>query len=140
MPIALLETEKTYNQQLRGNYTLTLLNPKFNLNKTELAKALITLNIKPNSIQVINPYIKAKKKNLKKGGMKIISKVRPKRFVVTLPDGQKIDENSIAELQNLLAGKLESEFSRVLNKEQLKEKKLASEAENSETTVKEIAN
>jgi ribosomal protein L23 len=110
MSIALLETEKTYNQQLKGNFTLTLLNPKTKLNKTELIKALTQLNLKPNSVQVINPYIKQKKKNLKRGGVKIINKVRPKRFVVTLPDGQKLEENKITELQNILASNFEKQI------------------------------
>lgn len=89
----LTQSEKAYNLQTQNVYLLGLLNSKVTINKTVIIKVLRELKLEPLDVNSHNTYFKNKKKGKK---FMSIRQERPKKFYVKLAPTKKIDEESLA--------------------------------------------
>lgn len=83
----LLQTEKSYQIQLKNVYTLVN-SENVKINKIELTKKLVKMGIRVKKITSTNVQQKAKKK-----GRFTVAQFRPKKYFVILKEGQITEEN-----------------------------------------------
>ena len=94
MSAILLETEKSFNIQETGFFTLIFDDLSFKTNKIELAKVLKLAGLDVVKINSIQPYFKKKKRNSKKRVSVVLVK-RPRKFMIKLKIGQIITPENI---------------------------------------------
>jgi hypothetical protein len=96
MSATLLETEKSYNLQTNGFFTMVFSELSFKINKIELAKLIKQCGHDVVKINASQPFFK--KKNRNRGGGKKASQAlvkRPRKFMIKLKTGQILSQENM---------------------------------------------
>ncbi|MGL4759782.1 MAG: 50S ribosomal protein L23 [Patescibacteria group bacterium] len=88
--LTLARTEKAYNLAAKNKYMVTFDELSFQPNKDQVKKILRKHGLTPLAINTLNPYKKIKFRRTRANKV-LVS--RPKKYFVTLAQGQKIDED-----------------------------------------------
>lgn len=91
----LLQTEKSYQIQPKGVFTLINSDNSFKINKIELTKKLVKMGLVVKKITSTNVQQKSKKK-----GRHTVLQFRPKKYFVILEKASELTEDNIASLNS----------------------------------------
>ncbi len=95
MSLINLETEKSYNLQTAGFFTLVFTDQNISINKIELAKLLKQSGLDVVKINSIQPYYKKKRRQAKNGKVTMKLVKRPRKFLIKLKIGQTMATSNI---------------------------------------------
>jgi ribosomal protein L23 len=90
----LIQTEKAYNVQQQNTFIIANFDKNHKTNKIELGKFLKKKGLTVLKINSNNSYLKLKSRGAKRNK---ISQFRPKKWYVTLQNGQILSEETVKE-------------------------------------------
>jgi hypothetical protein len=91
----LLQSEKAFNTQVGNCYILVNTDKNYKTNKIELAKVLKKLGLTATKVNSTGSNQKIKTKGMKK---KKVTLFRPKKWYITLQNGQTLSEEKVLQL------------------------------------------
>lgn len=92
MSWTLIQTEKSYNLQTSNVFAITCSDKNLSTNKIEMQKKLLKKGLKPIKITSVSPYQKLKKRGK---GRNLVAKFRPRKWYISLPEAQKITDETL---------------------------------------------
>ncbi len=107
MSATLLETEKSYNLQTNGFFTMIFSELSYKTNKIELAKLIKQCGHDVVKINSIQPFFKKKNRN-RAGGKRATTVLvkRPRKFMIKLKPGQILTKENMDSINAKLSFKI----------------------------------
>jgi ribosomal protein L23 len=95
MSLINLETEKSYNLQTGGFFSVVFTDQTTKTNKIELAKLLKQAGVEVVKINSIQPFFKKKRRQTKNGKPSTVLVKRPRKFLIKVKLGQLITKEQL---------------------------------------------